>query len=142
MRDLFLIFHLIGLALGLGTSMAFLLLPSLVEGLTDEERKKFTNRFLRLGKSADIGLGVLIVTGLCLMAVTGFGAIMSVGGPWFHAKLTLVGILVLLVGFKHMTQAKMRRQPDAPLMGRMMLLAHAMRWTTLAIVVCAVYAFH
>lgn len=142
MRDLFLIFHLIGLALGLGTSLAYLRLPALAEGLTDDERKKFLDRFMRLGLNADIGLGVLIVTGLCLMAVTGFGSIMDVGGPWFHAKLTLVGILVLLVGFKHMTQAKMRRQPDSALMGRMMLLAHAMRWTTLAIVVCAVYAFH
>jgi uncharacterized membrane protein SirB2 len=142
LRDTLLILHLIGRALGLGTSLAFLRTGAMTAGMNDEEQKNFMTRFQRLSLNADIGLALLIVSGLGLLAITGFGVMMAVGGPWFHAKLTLVLVLILLVGFKHMTQAKMRRAPSASLMGRMMMLGHGMRWTTLAIVVCAVFAFH
>ena len=68
MRETMLIFHFIGLAMGLGTSFAFIFLGKASAKMEESESQKFTLNTLALGRMGHIGLTVLVISGLFLMS--------------------------------------------------------------------------
>ena len=139
MRDFLLILHFIGLAMGLGTSFAHMFLGIASSKMPKEEGRSFLVKCLAIDKMGMIGLGLLIISGLGLMMpyVPTMGKM-----PLFHAKLTLVVILTLLI-MKLMSLSKKARSgqveetlPKMEKLGKMTLPI------ALAIVVLAVLTFH
>jgi uncharacterized membrane protein len=94
MRETLLIIHFIGLAMGVGTSFAFLFLGRAGAKLDPEEGKKFMVNALSLTTMGHIGLGLLIISGLLLMDQHWVNLAHS---PLLHVKFTLVAILLILI---------------------------------------------
>ena len=61
------IFHFIGLVMGLGTSFGFMFLGMAAAKLPEEERPKFMVNALGLSRMGHIGLTLLVISGLFLM---------------------------------------------------------------------------
>lgn len=89
-----LIIHFIGLAMGLGTAIGFLIFGNVASKLEKEDAKKFMLNAFSLIKMAQIGLVLLVISGLYLM--TPFWATLP-ATPLLIAKLALVVILIVLV---------------------------------------------
>ena len=139
MRDIMLILHFIGLAMGLGTSFAFMFLGIASGKMEKNEALKFNVNTLALSRMGHIGLGLLIISGGYLM--TPYWRILP-QTPLLIAKLSLVVLLVILIGLIT-GAANKAKQGDAELhlkktesLGKFALL------TALVIVVLAVYVFH
>ncbi len=139
MREIMLILHFIGLAMGLGTSFAHIFLGIAASKAEPTEARKLHLHAFALNRMGHIGLALLILTGGYLMTPY-WGTLMST--PTLMAKLLLVLVLAALVG---MLSAKARKaaQGDAeahlrkiPPLGRLSMLV------ALIIVVLAVYTFH
>ena len=94
MRDVMLIVHFIGLAMGIGTSFAFMFLNIASAKLEKGEALKFGINSLVLSRMGHIGLALLIISGGYLM--TPYWSVLSTM-PFLMAKLGLVLVLILLV---------------------------------------------
>lgn len=140
--DFALFVHFIGLALTLGTSFSMMRLGAAAKGMEPSERVKFMLTAFALSKNGSMGLGLLILSGIAMMAITGFGAMMARGGGAFHAKLTLVVILSGLLGYSQVLAKKAKRAQGGPVMAKIPKVGMAMMVLGLAIVACAVLAFH
>jgi uncharacterized membrane protein len=111
-------------------------------GLIDKAapaEKAVLGRFpFAMSRVGDIGLTLLVLsgTGLLFLKWGGFGAMK----PIFHVKLTLVVVLVVLIGYIHALQKKMKNG-DASVAPRIQAVGKAAFLTAVAIVVCAVLAF-
>ena len=139
MRDVMLIVHFIGLAMGLGTSMAFLFLGRASSKMEKKEAQQFRLNTFALTKMANIGLALLIISGGYLM--TQYWSILTIT-PLLMIKLVLVLVLAAFVGIIS-SFAKKAKKGDAetyikkiPPLGKLALL------TALTIVVLAVFVFH
>lgn len=133
--------HFIGLALGVGTSFAMFTLGASVRELPPDERAKFMLRAGALRKNGSIGLGLLILTGLAMFILRGPAAMMAYGGGAFHAKLTLVVILIGFFGYTQTVLKKIRVAGGGPLMAKMPKLSMIMLGLSVAIMIAAVIAF-
>jgi uncharacterized membrane protein len=142
MQDLFLVLHFIGLALGVGTSFAMMRLGIVTKDLPPPERAAFYKHALSLSKNGSLGLGLLIVSGLCMLFTRGVSTVFAAGGPAFHVKLTLVLIMIGLFGFSQVLIKRIREKQDQNASATMTKLGPAMLLTGLGIVVSAVLAFH
>jgi hypothetical protein len=91
MRDIMLIIHFIGLAMALGTGFANLFLGIAASKLEPAERGSFMSKAIILGRMGQIGLGLLILSGLYL--ITPFWQELNVM-PLLIAKLILVTLLL------------------------------------------------
>ncbi len=139
MRDAMLIIHFIGLAMGLGTSLAFMFLGIASAKMEKSDAMKFTLNTFALSKMGHIGLTLLVVSGIYLM--TPLWSILTYM-PLMMIKLALVLVLGALIG---MISARARKAKTgdaethlaaiAPL-GKISLL------TGIAIVILAVLIFH
>lgn len=138
MRDVMLIIHFIGLAMGLGTSFAMMFLGIAASKLEPEERGKFIINTSVVTKMGHIGLVLLFLSGGYLMTPY-WSALGSM--PTMIAKLVL---FVVLGGFIGVMSAKLKKAKAGDMtqllavkkMGPFTLL------TSLAIVVLAVLTFH
>jgi len=107
LNQLLLILHFLGLALGLSTSFANMVMGALIAKAPPAEKAvlgRFPPVMSRVGGG---GLVLLWATGLTLVFTKwgGFGSL-----PWqFHAKLTAVVLLTGVVGYVHALQAKAGR---------------------------------
>src|SRR5690606_17558356 len=110
MYELFLILHFLGLALGVGTSFAFMTLGLATKDLNAEERTRFMLRASLLSKNGSIGLTLLIVSGIGFLVMRGVGDVMRWGGGAFHAKLLLVAILAGLIRSEEHTSELQSRE--------------------------------
>lgn len=142
MQDLLLVVHFIGLALGVGTSFAMLRLGLATKHLPPAERAQFFKHALSLSKNGSIGLGLLILSGVCILFTRGVSTVFAAGGVAFHIKLTLVLVLAGLLGFSQVLIKRFREKQDAAAMATAAKLGPAMLLTSLGIVVAAVLAFH
>jgi len=142
MQDLFLIIHFIGLAMGVGTSFAMMRLGIATQDLAPAERGQFFRRALAVAKNGSIGLGLLIVSGLCMLFTRGVGTVFASGGVAFHIKLTLVLILCGLLGYSQVKVKRFREKDDVAALAAAAKLGPLMLITGLGIVICAVLAFH
>jgi hypothetical protein len=142
MQEVLLVFHFIGLALGVGTSFAMLRLGIVTKNLPPAERGLVLKHALSLGKNGSLGLVLLIATGLGMLFTRGVSTVFGAGGGAFHVKLTLVLVLSGLVGFSQVLTKRIREKQDPAALATMAKLGPAMLLTGLGIVVCAVLAFH
>jgi hypothetical protein len=142
MQDALLIIHFLGLALGVGTSFAMMRLAIATKKLSVEERAGFYWHAMSLSKNGSWGLTLLIASGLAMLFTRGFSAVFGSGGGAFHAKLTLVVVLSGLVGYSQVLIKRIREKQDPAASATLAKLGPAMLLTGVAIVVCAVLAFH
>jgi uncharacterized membrane protein SirB2 len=137
MREVMLIVHFIGLAMGLGTGFANAFLGSTLSTMTPEEAIKFKLRTLVLGKMGHVGIGLLIISGFYM--ITPFWKVLP-EMPWLIAKLSLVIVLIVLIGIISVTTKKARKG-DASQFKKLATLGKLTLLTAVAIVVCAVMSF-
>jgi uncharacterized membrane protein len=142
MQDALLMIHFLGLALGVGTSLAMFRLGIATKDLAPAERAQFNKYAMSLSKNGSLGLALLIASGLAMLFTRGISTVFGAGGGAFHAKLTLVVILSGMFGYSQVLIKRIREKQDPAAMATMAKLGPAMLLTGLAIVVCAVLAFH
>lgn len=138
MRDIAIIIHFIGLAMGLGTSLAYMFLGIASSKMEKAEALKFHLAALPLGRMGHIGLALLILSGGYLM--TPYWS--SLGNmPLMVFKLVLVGILTLLIVLISMAGNKAKKGDAEKHLKKTELFGKMALFTALAIVVLAVYNF-
>lgn len=138
MRELFLIIHFIGLAMGLGTSIGFLFLGKATESLPIEERGKFMMNAIILRKMGQMGLALLIISGLYLM--TPYWKTLSANHP-LMTKLTLVIILTGLLIYSESLVTKAQEGNPAAYLGKIRKLGPFILLVVLGIITMAVLTF-
>lgn len=139
MRDLFLIIHFIGLAMGLGTSLAFMFLGMASAGMEKNEAVKFTMKTFYLSKMGNIGLTLLVISGVFLM--TPYWE--NIGdNPLLILKLILVLVLGALIGIISATSRKVTETDSERHLNKIKILGGLSLLTALTIVVLAVLVFH
>ena len=95
MRDALLIFHFLGLAMGLGTSLAFMFFGIAASKMEKNEAMKFTLNTFALSRMGHIGITLLVLSGIGLM--TPYWRSLT-EMPLLMVKLFLVLVLAGLIG--------------------------------------------
>jgi uncharacterized membrane protein len=139
MRDLLLILHFIGLAMGVGTGFAMLRIGFSTRNLAPAERGPLFQKISVLRLNAYTGLALLILSGLALLALQ--PGLLAAAGGLFHAKLLLVAVMVVVVGIMHALIGKAKRAggPPPAILPKLGNLNFALG---LIVVILAVLAFH
>jgi uncharacterized membrane protein len=141
MKDVLLILHFFGLALGVGAGLASFTLGLATRDMSPEERGKFMQRASILRKNGSFGLLLLIASGLGFVLESGFSTLTFRGGGFFHAKLALVVVMAGLLGYSQVLFKKVREQGPAA-MGKLLVVSRILLATGLTVIVLAVLAFH
>jgi hypothetical protein len=139
MRDAMLIIHFIGLAMGLGTSLAFMFLGMASARMEESERLKFSLNILALSRMGQIGLTLLVISGLYLMDPYWRNL---ANLPLLVAKLVLVLVLGTLVGIISVNAKKAKAGDSAIYLKKIATLGRLSLLTALATVILAVLVFH
>jgi hypothetical protein len=141
-RQLLLILHFMGLAMGFSVSFANMVIGSMAAKAAPSDRAVMARIPPAMTRVGDIGLVLLLVSGLWMMFsyYGGFDAFSLLGWP-FHVKITLVIVLLGLIGFIHSLMRKAQSGDVSaaaliPKVGRVAFL------TAVTIVVMAVLAFN
>ncbi|MCB9252916.1 MAG: hypothetical protein H6605_10645, partial [Flavobacteriales bacterium] len=135
MRDLMLIIHFIGLAMGLGTSIGFMFLGMAGAKMEPEESKDFRFKTAALSKMGQFGLVFLLVSGMYL--ITPYWS--SLGDmPLLVVKLVLFVALGALIGIIGSTMKKAMKGDTEKHFKTMEGLGKISLLVALAIVVLAV----
>jgi uncharacterized membrane protein SirB2 len=108
-HDILLFLHLVGLAVGLGIGTANIFLVRWA-AQTEKVEEATLLRSLppRLAQISQIGLAVLVITGLLLLFTVGGMASYSFGQFWFYMKLLAVGAMIVVVYFLFQAQRAIR----------------------------------
>ena len=139
MRDIMLIVHFIGLAMGLGTSIAFMIFGIASSKMEKEEGQKFIVNAFTLSKMGNIGIVILIISGGYL--ITPYWPILT-SMPLLMAKLVLVLVLAAFIGIISSYVKKAKKGDAETYLKKIALLGRLSLLTALTIVVLAVYIFH
>lgn len=139
MYDLLLILHFIGLAMGVGTGFALLRIGFSNRNLPPAERGMLFQKISALRLNGYTGLTLLVLSGLGLLVLR--PGLFSVGGGFFHAKLALVAVMVVVVGSMHLILGKAKRAGGPP-PAILPKLGNLNFTLGLIVVVLAVLAFH
>lgn len=139
MRDVMLIGHFIGLALGLGTSFAFMFLGIAASKMEKEEAIQFTLKAFALRTMGNIGLGLLFITGGYLMTPY-WGSLLEM--PVLLTKLILFIVLGALLGIIGSNAKKAAQGSPEVYLKKIQVLGKAALLVALTIVVLAVLTFH
>lgn len=134
-----LIIHFIGLAMGLGTSFAFMFLGIASAKMESEAAKKFRLNTLALSKMGHIGLTLLLISGVYLI----MPYISSLAErPLLIAKLVLFLVLGGLIGAISSMGKKASLGEADKYFPKIEALGKVTMLVGLTIVVLAVYIFH
>ena len=137
-NQVLLVMHFVGLAMGLSVSIANGVMGALIAKSAPEERAvlgRFPPLMSRIGK---IGLTLLWISG-AVLTQTRWGGFATL--PWqFHAKLTAVVLLTLVVIHIHLQEGRLRRG-DAAAAARIQAAGKITPLFALAAVVFAVLTF-
>lgn len=139
MRETMLIFHFIGLSMGLGTGFAHAFLGSITKKMSKEEATKLRLNSLVLGTMGHIGIGLLLISGLYM--ITPYWKLLSTM-PLLIAKLSLVLVLIILITLISQASKKAKNGDTEVQFKKMETLGKLTLIVGLAIVVLAVSAFH
>lgn len=136
-----LVFHFLGLAMGLSVSFSNMVMGSLIAQAAPAEKGVLGRFPPMMAKVGNIGLAFLWLSGLGLVQFK-WGGFSSIGSmPWqFHMKLLLVVILSGLVGFLQ-AQARKLTPGDTAGMARLQMFGKVAFATAVTIVILAVWAF-
>ena len=137
--QLLLILHFLGLAMGFSVSFAGMVMGALIAKAKPEERPVLGRFLPMMSRVGDIGLVLLWVSGLSLLYLKwgGFGNV----PPTFHAKITLVVVLTLIIGYMHSLQARLKRG-DTAVQSRMQAVGKVAFLLAVSIVILAVMTFN
>ena len=139
MRDVMLIVHFIGLAMGLGTSIAFMFLGIASSKMEEKEAQTFRLNTFALTKMGNIGIVLLIISGGYLM--TPYWTILF-ATPLLIAKLVLVLALAAFIGIIGSFAKKAKKGDAEKFLKKIEPLGKLALLTALTIVVLAVFIFH
>ena len=139
MRDIVLVIHFVGLAMALGTGFANLFLGVVASKLEPAEKGSFMSKTLILGKMGQIGLGLLIISGLYLASP--FWQVISFM-PLFIVKLILVVLLTIVVSIITLKVRKAKKENNPALLAKIKPLGIVTFLLGIAIVTFAVLSFH
>lgn len=131
--------HFMGLAMGFSAGFGNMMMAGLIAKASPEDRRVLSRFPPVIGRVGDVGLVLLWLTGLTLVFMKwgGFGAMPGL----FHAKLTAVVVMTLLVGFIH-SQAKGVAAGDAGAMARTEVAGKSLFATAVLVVILAVWTFN
>jgi hypothetical protein len=138
-RDLFLIIHLIGLTMAVGTGFANLFLGVAASKLAPAERGSFMAKTMILVRMGQTGLALLILSGLYLIQPF-MGAISNM--PTLIAKLSLVALLIIMVIVISLLVRKAKKQNDPSILLKLRPLGILNFLIGITIMVLAVLTFH
>ncbi|MEA3461694.1 MAG: hypothetical protein U9R49_07435 [Bacteroidota bacterium] len=139
MREAMLIVHFLGLAMGLGTSFAFMFLGIAGSKMEKEEGKKFALNTFAIGRMGHIGLVMLICSGLYLMTPF-WGALSAM--PMLIVKLILVLVLTISVIILNVYSKRAKRGETDSNLKKIANLGKVSLLLGIAIVLLAVLIFH
>lgn len=139
MRDVMLIVHFIGLAMGVGTSFAFIFLGISSSKMDKTERLKFQKSTFILSRMGHIGLGLLVLSGGYLM--TPYWSILFTNHILL-TKLTLVVVLIVLISLISIQSKKAINSNTEYSDGKGSLLGKITMFVSVLIVIMAVLTFH
>jgi uncharacterized membrane protein len=134
-----LILHFIGLTMGLGTGFAHAFLGSIVSKMSAAEATRFRLHSLVLSKMGNIGIGLLIVSGLYL--ITPYWKILS-SSPLLIVKLSLVVMLVVVITIINVLGKRAQTGDPEVQFKKMQTLGKVSMILGLSIVIVAVFIFH
>lgn len=139
MREPMLILHFIGLAMGLGSGLAFLFLGVAAGKMEPAKRREFMLNAFPISLMGQYGLLLLVITGGYLM--TPYWRVLG-DNPLLIAKLVLVVLLGALIGINSSYRRKVVQGNAEAYMPKIIMLGRFALLTSLAIVVLAVMVFH
>jgi len=139
MRESLLVIHFIGLAMALGAGFANLFLGTVASKLEPAERGSFMSKLFILGRMGQIGLGLLLLSGLGL--ITPFWKVIG-DMPTLIAKLSLVALLLISVSRILFLASKAKKENNPALMLKIKPLGMLNFFLGIAIVILAVLTFH
>ena len=139
MRDAMLIVHLLGLAMGVGTSFAFMFLGFARSKMEKEEGRKFAMNASVLSRMGHIGLTMLIISGFYL--ITPFWATLN-ARPLLMAKLILVLILTISVILAGIYSSRAKKGNAELNLKKVAILGKVGLLSSITIVLLAVLTFH
>ncbi|PWH84789.1 hypothetical protein [Brumimicrobium oceani] len=140
MRDLMLILHFIGLAMGLGTAFAHAFLGFASSKLSKEEAGKLRKNTHILGSMGTIGLVLLFVSGVYLI-LPYWNALLML--PLLLAKLILFVLLIVFLSIiKFLENKAMKSVNPDPYLKKLEIIGKFSLLTSTTIVVLAVLVFH
>ena len=142
MRDIYLISHFIGLALGVGSNFFLLAMRLSTKSLSIEEQNKLMEKVRPATKLGSIGLLLIIISGLALLLPQWSNGLILKKDGLFHTKLTLVFILVLLFGFLQILQKRVLSSGTIKTHNKLRSITLMMALLNTAIIIIAVYIFH
>jgi hypothetical protein len=138
LNQFLLVLHFLGLAMGLSVSFSNMVMAGLIDKATPGERPILGRFPFAMTRVGDIGLTLLIVSGLGLLFLKYGG--LSAMPVTFHIKLTLVVVLIGIIGYIHSLLKKLKNG-DASVGPRIQAAGKAAFVTALAIVIFAVLSF-
>ena len=138
MHDLFLVIHLIGLTMALGTGFANLFLGAAAAKLDPAERGSFMAKTTILIRMGQTGLGLLLLSGFAL--ITPYWKVLS-EMPMLMAKLTLVALLVINVTVLSLKVRKALKDNPSQLV-KLKPLGMLNFFIGIAIIILTVLTFH
>ena len=138
MREAMLIVHLLGLTMGVGTSIGFMFLGIAGSKLEGEERIKFALNTFALSRMGHIGLTLSIISGLYLMTPF-WGSLTAL--PLLIAKLALVITLTVVISIMTVAANKAKKGDTLSNLKKVAMLGRVALLTGLGIVVLAVLVF-
>lgn len=139
LRDIMLILHFIGLAMGLGTGFGFMFLGIAGSKLDKEGQLDLFLKTGPMGVMGHIGLTLLIITGGYL--ITPYASDLG-SSPLLIAKLVCVVVLMAVIGIITSYSKKARIGDTEKYMKKVQALGKVSLSLSLAIVVLAVLVFH
>lgn len=139
MHDTMLVLHFIGLAMGLGSGIAFMFLGIAAGKLEPAKQREHMLSLSPVSRMGQIGLLILVITGSYLM--TPYWGALAIT-PLLSTKLVLVLVLGAMIGINSSLARKARAGDTSVSMERMGMYGRIALITALAIVVLAVLVFH
>jgi uncharacterized membrane protein len=129
--NLVLFVHLVALVVGAATNVVMPVIGGRLAKMPPEMRGEFGAIAGRLSRNSQIALGLLVITGIIMVALR-YGGLEG-ASPWFIAKLVLVGLLgVVLVAARVIPPARFNPR----------VFGMLVRLALLGIIFCAVMAFN
>lgn len=139
MRDAMLIIHFLGLAMGVGTSLAFLFLGLASAKMEKSAANNFMLNALSLSKMGNIGLLLLFLSGGYLMTPY-WSSLTSM--PLLIAKLTLFLILAALLGIMSGKTRRIKQNYSEEEMNKLSKMGKLTLPIAITIIILAVLVFH
>ena len=139
MKDTMLILHLLGLAMGLGTSFAHAFFGNTLTKLSPDEAAKFRTQTKGLSLMGTVGTIILLVSGIYLI-IPYWPVILTL--PLLIAKLVLFLILVVLIILINLGARNNYQNQDVANLNRIEIMGKISMGIGIFIVILAVKVFH